>query len=201
MDKSKLNPLLLAVTIVIILVIVIIAIVKFSSPSTSLDLDTSSSSEAKIDFEQKMKNISQSKDDSKIELNDELLYEIRSKMFVKKITNWNYKLMGKTEKSVSFPNVLTASGGFKYENDRFLLYATFLNLPKLTDGQHYEGWLVKNDPFEYIPLGKLNSLENGTYDNTYASSKDYTDYNTYVLTLESDDNSDPDTVVIEGTIK
>jgi len=87
---------------------------------------------------------------------------------------------------------------FQFYNEKFGLYATIGKLPDLGENFFYEGWLVRNNPFDVISTGELTKLE-GYYANSFSSQLDYTDHNLYILTLEPNDgNPAPADHVVEG---
>lgn len=84
----------------------------------------------------------------------------------------------------------------------FTLIVEMGNLPEPAQGYFYEGWLVRRvDAFSAIDTGQAVQTPEG-YMNIYRSSSDLSDYNFYVLTLESDDgNSAPAEHILEGIIR
>jgi len=89
----------------------------------------------------------------------------------------------------------------KYEDSIYSLYVNFANLLEPVNGDFYEGWLVRKDPFDYISTGKVEKI-GGIYSNLYKSKKNLVDYNIYVLTLEPDDGDpDPAKHILEGALK
>lgn len=84
----------------------------------------------------------------------------------------------------------------------FTLIVEMGGLPEPAQGYFYEGWLVRRvGAFSMIDTGRAVQTENG-YMNVYRSSSDLSDYNFYVLTLESDDeNPAPAEHILEGIIR
>lgn len=84
-----------------------------------------------------------------------------------------------------------ASGTSKanFTDGKYMLLATFENLPDPINGDFYEGWIVQKTPFKFISTGKVEKV-NGVYTNIYSSGEDFTAYFRYVLTIEPND-SDP----------
>ena len=80
------------------------------------------------------------------------------------------------------------------------LLAEFDQLPELQGTDFYEGWVVRQQPFDFISTGKL--IKQGENDvNIYSDLRDLTDYNFYVLTLEPDDGDPaPAEHILEGTM-
>ncbi len=96
-----------------------------------------------------------------------------------------------------------ASGTAYYtvENGQYMLYAEFMNLPPLEDGYFYEGWVVRQDPFEFISTGEIYELA-GVQVNEFESNTDYSDFGTYILTLEPDDGDPaPADHIVEGAFE
>ena len=88
-----------------------------------------------------------------------------------------------------------------YLNDKYMLIAEFENLPEPQDGDFYEGWVVRSDPFDFISTGKA-VLENDEYINRFLSEENWLDHTQYVLTLEpDDDNPAPATHILEGELE
>lgn len=87
-----------------------------------------------------------------------------------------------------------------WDGSQYLLLATFENLPEPTGGNFYEGWIVREDPFEFISTGRAEMVD-GIYTNAYRSDQDLTEYNMYVLTIEPDDGDPaPAEHILEGTM-
>jgi len=85
-------------------------------------------------------------------------------------------------------------------DQNYTLSAEFSNLPPLTNGDFYEGWIVRKDPFDFISTGKTTIVD-GSQINSYSSDQDLTDYDFYVLTIEPDDNDpSPAKHILEGTM-
>ena len=96
-----------------------------------------------------------------------------------------------------------ASGGARatFYDDTYYLLATFANVPEPQNGDFYEGWVVRKEPFDFISTGPVVVID-GAMVNGYVSKQDLTDYNFYVLTLEPDDgNPAPADHVVEGTMQ
>ncbi len=75
------------------------------------------------------------------------------------------------------------------KDNEYYLLSEMKDLPVAPDGYFYEGWLVREEPFRYESTGKLEMIDD-TYTNIFGSTKDLSDHEFYVLTLEPDD-SDP----------
>lgn len=88
-----------------------------------------------------------------------------------------------------------------YENGEYMLHAGFANLMKPQNGDFYEGWVVRREPFDFISTGKIINM-GGVDTNLYKSNKNYTSYDLYVLTLEPDDGDPaPAKHILEGVMK
>jgi hypothetical protein len=88
-----------------------------------------------------------------------------------------------------------------FENGQYSLKATFKNLPDPQGSDFYEGWIVRRgSSFSVLSTG-VAKIVDGAYINTYSSSKDLTDHDFYVLTIEPDDGDPaPAGHVLEGTM-
>lgn len=85
-----------------------------------------------------------------------------------------------------------------FADSKYMLLATFTNLPDPAPGYFYEGWVVRKSPFHFISTGRVEK-QNGVYTNEYLSTTDFTDHARYVLTIEPDDNDPaPAEHVVEG---
>ncbi len=94
----------------------------------------------------------------------------------------------------------SGTASFSFKDGKYNMFATFANLPEPTNGDFYEGWVVRKSPFEFISSGKLEKID-GTYTNTYSSGADLSGHNYYVLTLEPNDgNPAPAKHIVEGTM-
>jgi len=96
----------------------------------------------------------------------------------------------------------TGTAMANYDEDGYMMYATFDGLPALEDGYFYEGWIVRRgDNFDVISTGEL-TMTDGVYTNSYASGADLTDHSFYVLTLEPDDGDPaPAEHILEGVME
>lgn len=66
--------------------------------------------------------------------------------------------------------------------------ATATNLPELTNGDFYEGWLVKKSPFDFFSTGEMLFDETSqTWILEYETKGDKSEYTGVVITLEPDD--------------
>ncbi len=96
------------------------------------------------------------------------------------------------------------TGGFAktwYNEDGFGLHAGFHDLADPQGDDFYEGWLVRQSPFDFISTGELVLKDDGYYHDTFESSTDYSAYDFYVLTLEPNDgNPAPAEHIFEGKV-
>ena len=94
----------------------------------------------------------------------------------------------------------TGDASFSYTEGEFSLTTTMTNLPEPLNGDFYEGWLVRQDPFKFISTGKAIESDE-IYFNRFTSETDYSEYTQYVLTLEPDDGDPaPADHILEGTL-
>lgn len=89
----------------------------------------------------------------------------------------------------------------KVENGMSRLFATFGGLPEPTDGSFYEGWLVKRgDGMRIIDLGKI-TLINPDANLTYATKTNLSEYDFFVVTLQSPNQRVPGEHILEGMFR
>jgi len=107
---------------------------------------------------------------------------------------------GQTIRGTAYDGNASGLSKATYSKSGYALMAEFKNLPEPTGSDFYEGWIVRQSPFDFISTGKLEKTD-GQYQNTYASEQDLTDHDFYVLTLEPDDNNPaPADHILEGTM-
>lgn len=88
-----------------------------------------------------------------------------------------------------------------FENNEYNFYSSFANLTEPINGDYYEGWLVRKEPFGFVSTGKLEKI-GGEYVNLYKTNMDLRDYNLYIVTMEQNDgNSAPAKHILEGVLK
>lgn len=90
--------------------------------------------------------------------------------------------------------------GAKYdEGSGYELFAAIPDLPPLEDGYFYEGWLVRQAPFESLSAGEMLSFQ-GDWITDFSSQDNLLDHMNYIITLEPDDGDPaPAAHVLEGT--
>ncbi|MDQ6984941.1 MAG: anti-sigma factor [Candidatus Dojkabacteria bacterium] len=110
--------------------------------------------------------------------------------------DWVSQLRGIDTKGLA-----NGSAQMTFQNGTFYLSALIANLPDPQEDDFYEGWLVRNEPFDFISTGILVKEEDGVYTNVFESDQDLTTYTQYVLTIEPND-SDPAPAghVVEGEL-
>lgn len=93
-------------------------------------------------------------------------------------------------------------GAFQFylsEDDVYNLHAKIQNLPDLQNDEFYEGWVVQASPFKFTSTGRLVKIDDGTFENSFNSPIDYSNYKMYILTLEPNDgNPEPADHIVEG---
>lgn len=81
-----------------------------------------------------------------------------------------------------------------------LFHTVTARLPEPTGGEFYEGWLVKQFPrLSFFSTGKMKLLNNGQYFLTFNADEEYPEFDQVVITIEKDDDSNPERHVLEGT--
>jgi hypothetical protein len=89
----------------------------------------------------------------------------------------------------------------QFSKGTFRIVASFGGLVQPTDGSYYNTWLVKRgDGMKMINLGKLISSES-EMKLTYASKTDLSEYDFFVVTLQSPDTTIPGEHLLEGVIR
>lgn len=87
-----------------------------------------------------------------------------------------------------------------YADKTYNLSVSFANLVEPENGDFYEGWLVRREPFNLLSTGKAQKL-GGVYSNLYKSENNLLDYEFYVLTIERNDgDSAPGVHILEGEL-
>jgi hypothetical protein len=96
-----------------------------------------------------------------------------------------------------------SASGVAMQDSRFgeyMLHARFSGLPTTSNGDFYEGWIVRRNPFHFISTGRVESVR-GVMVNTYLSESNLLDHDFYVLTLEPDDGDPaPAKHILEGVM-
>jgi len=106
-------------------------------------------------------------------------------------------------KDLTFSKKPSGEVKVSYQDNSYLMVASFENLPDLKDGSFYNGWLLKEgDDFKIINTKKALKLA-GAYMNSYNSEKDLTDYNIYLLSIEEDNSvkKPSSNLILRGEIK
>jgi hypothetical protein len=89
----------------------------------------------------------------------------------------------------------------KYMDNTFSM-TLLADLPTPEDGKYYQGWIVRGDEgennYSIFSLGRLNVAKGG-FVVDFSSSKDYTNYNKVVVSLESTPDSQIEEIVLEGS--
>jgi hypothetical protein len=71
-------------------------------------------------------------------------------------------------------------------------------LPDPEPGSWYEGWLVRQEPFEVLFTGILRMAKGG-YVLDYSLEEDLTDHGEVIVTLEGVDDQKPEQHILEGS--
>lgn len=88
-----------------------------------------------------------------------------------------------------------------FQDNEYNLYSSLAGMIEPINGDYYEGWLVRKEPFGFVSTGKLEKI-GGEYVNLYKTSTDLRDYNLYVVTMEQNDgNPAPAKHILEGVLK
>ncbi|MEK7452460.1 MAG: hypothetical protein AAB664_03905 [Patescibacteria group bacterium] len=88
------------------------------------------------------------------------------------------------------------------QTGRFTLIATLGGLPKTANGAFYQSWLVKRgSAMQLIPTGIVEAAADH-FVNAYVTTTNLSDYNFYVVTLQSkSDELIPGEPILEGEIR
>ena len=97
----------------------------------------------------------------------------------------------------------TSSGiGYILRKDGQLFHTVMARLPEPTGGEFYEGWLVKQFPrVTFFSTGKMRKLESGEYFLALNADEEYPEFDQVVITIETQDDGNPERHVIEGTAR
>lgn len=88
-----------------------------------------------------------------------------------------------------------------WQNNEYNFYSSFAGLKEPINGDYYEGWLVRKEPFGFVNTGKLEKV-GGEYSNFYKTNMNLLGFNLYVVTMEKNDgNSAPAKHILEGVLK
>ena len=121
------------------------------------------------------------------------------------VLSWKADLLDVTEgKEVGGINTAGEAAGHAevFFAEKYELTVSFEKLPEPQGTDFYEGWIVrKGEAFDVISTGRVSLSEEGVYVNDFMSTKDLTDHDFYVLTIEPDDGDPaPAGHVVEGTL-
>ena len=127
----------------------------------------------------------------------------------KKLTTPDWELLN----GVDFKNWKAAAladvtGGTSYglvhlnfSQGKFQVAATFGDLPETTNGSSYQAWLVKRgDGMKVLNLGELNAIGK-IMTLTYASKMDLSEYDFFVVTLQTANATVPGEYLLEGVVR
>ncbi|MBI2475076.1 anti-sigma factor [Candidatus Uhrbacteria bacterium] len=102
---------------------------------------------------------------------------------------------------------VTSGGSFglafsTFETGSYTLVVKMGNLPELSEGSHYEGWVVKRgNEMRVISVGQAIKNED-QFVIVFKSPEDLTAYDFFVLTLESNETDpSPSSHILEGTFR
>jgi len=89
-----------------------------------------------------------------------------------------------------------------FQNGEFKLFATLGGLPVPQNGASYNGWLVKRGTdMKVLNTGTIE-LSGKQFVNTYLSAEDFSNYDFFVITLQSSsDSTQPGEHILEGVIR
>ncbi len=102
---------------------------------------------------------------------------------------------------------VTGGGSFglafaTFDNETFTFIAKMGNLPELSEGNDYTGWLVRRGKeMRVVNIGKVKKVGEQSV-SVFLSKIDLSDFDFFVLTRELDDqNPAPGDHILEGTLK
>jgi hypothetical protein len=195
----------------VIVLLVVAAAVAAGVGYVALELrDTDNGIMEKTAMMDDSKSLDESGHDNDDKMDGEKMDKMEKTEAMKKMS---YYFLGQLEDVTNNKNVLGINTGGKaigtaksgFYDGKYMMYASFKNLPTPTGTDFYEGWIVrKGDDFDVISTGRVKKTSSGNYyqyDNTYTSAKDLTDHTFYVLTIEPDDGDPaPAGHILEGTM-
>ena len=84
--------------------------------------------------------------------------------------------------------------------DHVFHHTVVAHLSPPPEGMHYEGWLLRDEPFDFFATGTMDANADGTYALVWDGpfNKDFKDYTKIVVTIERDGESGPNLHVLEG---
>ena len=112
----------------------------------------------------------------------------------------------RAKESISLYDVRGGSSGgiaTREVDDYQFIHTVVANMPEIPEEStdFYEGWLVREHPFDFFSTGSMDLNADGTYALIWEGRKeqDFWDYNKVVITIEPDDGDPaPAGHVIEG---
>lgn len=115
----------------------------------------------------------------------------------KNVSNWKGAALADVTGGGSFGLAFTTR-----EDGRQVLISKMGNLPPLEDGFFYEGWIVRRtNEMSIVSVGAVQLVKD-QFVNVFISDTDLSEYNFFVLTLESPDgNPAPGKHILEGTFR
>jgi len=89
----------------------------------------------------------------------------------------------------------------QFQANKFELAGLIGDLPELTNGGHYNAWLVRrSDGLKVIDLGAVEVKES-MINYTYSSGMDLSEYDFFVITEQSEGSTVPGKHILEGMIR
>lgn len=110
---------------------------------------------------------------------------------------------GETFRGVNTEGMAEGAVEARFEDGKYELRATFVNLPDPQNTDFYEGWIVrKGANMDVISTGSLSRIDN-EWVNVFEYDTDITDHTFYVVTLEpADGNPAPsEHHILEGDLE
>lgn len=133
--------------------------------------------------------------DEEIDMTEVIKKDFDYKWILKDVTKW------KEVRWINTKSIATWAAMSRFKDDKYELLVTFENLPKPIGTDFYEWWIVKKGLNVDVISTWVLKLVDWKYINEFESTKDLTDHDFYVLTIEPDDgNPAPAEHILEGTM-
>jgi len=108
--------------------------------------------------------------------------------------------LGDSRRGISTSGKAGGSAKAGVLNGQYNLLVETTGLPEPKAQDYFEVWLTRNTPFAYVSAGKMIKADD-TYQLTFASTKDYSDYDFVYVSIEPPDmNPRPADFILQGQL-